>query len=196
MKRRNLHNGLQSQLIYNAIVLGNSSTALTQGPLWRSQPRHALTLPGGAARLAVQYRSNHIYFYPEHRDHDPGHNGKDGFGDVFPANTPYFVISQGSSGSDRPFMEAFAATLAAFRPDTKTRLRKNGLITPTLQMLFRRTSKLVENESDYFKGKAHPTVFKSENIDLTKMVKRAHALRAENSLGSHQRDRRNGGVSR
>ena len=180
MKRRNLHNGLQSQLIYNAIVLGNSSTALTQGPLWRSQPRHALTLPGGAARLAVQYRSNHIYFYPEHRDHDPGHNGKDGFGDVFPANTPYFVISQGSSGSDRPFMEAFAATLAAFRPDTKTRLRKNGLITPTLQMLFRRTSKLVENESDYFKGKAHPTVFKSENIDLTKMVKRAHALRAEN----------------
>ena len=180
MKRRNLHNGLQSQLIYNAIVLGNSSTALTQGPLWRSQPRHALTLPGGAARLAVQYRSNHIYFYPEHRDHDPGHNGKDGFGDVFPANTPYFVISQGSSGSDRPFMEAFAATLAAFRPETKARLRKNGLITPTLQMLFRRTSKLVENESDYFKGKAHPTVFKSENIDLTKMVKRAHALRAEN----------------
>lgn len=180
MKRRNLHNGLQSQLIYNAIVLGNSSTALTKGPLWRSQPRHALTLPGGAARLAVQYRSNHIYFYPEHRDHDPGHNGKDGFGDVFPANTPYFVISQGSSGSDRPFMEAFAATLAAFRPDTKTRLRKNGLITPTLQMLFRRTSKLVENESDYFKGKAHPTVFKSENVDLTKMVKQAHALRAEN----------------
>ena len=180
MKRRNLHNGLQSQLIYNAIVLGNSSTALTQGPLWRSQPRHALTLPGGAARLAVQYRSNHIYFYPEHRDHDPGHNGKDGFGDVFPANTPYFVISQGSSGSDRPFMEAFAATLAAFRPDTKTRLRKNGLITPTLQMLFRRTNKLVKNEADYFTGKAHPTAFDSQHLDLAAMVKRAHALQPDN----------------
>ena len=108
MKRRNLHNGLQSQLIYNAIVLGNSSTALTQGPLEKST-RHASPYQVELHDLQCSIAPTHI-LYPEHRDHDPGHNGKDGFGDVFPANTPYFVISQGSSGSDRPFMEAFAAT--------------------------------------------------------------------------------------
>ena len=180
MKRRNLHNGLQTQMVFNAIVLGNSSTAHTRGPLWRSQPRHALTLPTGAARLALQYRSNHLYFYPEHRDHDPGHNGQGGFGDIFPANTPYYIISQGSSGSDRPFMEAFAASLAALRPDTKTRLRKNGLIAPTLQMLFRRSNPLVKKEADYFTGKAHPTAFDIQHLDLFTMMKRAHTIQADN----------------
>ena len=93
-------------------------------------------------------------------------------------------------------MEALVATLAAFRPDTKARLRKNGLITPTLQMLFRRTSKLVENESDYFKAKHTHRIQKRKNRPhqngetSTRLESRKHS-----AFGSHQRDRRNGGVS-
>jgi hypothetical protein len=106
-----LANGLQLRIFYNAVVLGNSSTALTGGFQWRSLPRQAYTIPGGPGILYTQYVGNHLYVYPEHRDHDIDH-----FGDVYPTNTPYLVTSQGSSGSDRPFLDAIACTLAAFQP--------------------------------------------------------------------------------
>ena len=57
--------------------------------------------------LYRQYRGGQLYVYPEHRDHDPGHNGQGGYGDLFPTNSPCVVISQGSSGSDRAFVRAF-----------------------------------------------------------------------------------------
>lgn len=182
LKDRRLHYGLQNHLLFDAVVLGNSSTAHTSSVQWRSQARHALTIPGGAMLLAVQYRSNHLYFYPEHRDHDPGHNqeGKgEGYGDVFPANVPYYVVSQGSSGSDREFMNAFAATLAAFQPDAKKAMKKDGLLMPTLQMIFRRSNKMVTGSEDYFTGKAHPTVFESKDIDTEAMVRLANSIEVD-----------------
>lgn len=178
-KRAGLGMGIQLQVFHNAITIGNSSTAQVGSPYWRSQPRGAYARPGGAAILHAQYRSNHLYFYPEHRDHDPGHNGeKDGYGDVFPANTPYVVISQGSSGSDRPFLEAFAATLAAFRPEVKSQLKSEGLIVPTLQMVFRRSNRNVRNRADYLTARAHPTVFDSLNVNAKAMVEKANAIKA------------------
>jgi hypothetical protein len=99
-----------------------------------------------------------MYFYPEHQDHDEEH------GDVYPANTPYVVISQGSSGSDRPFMETIGYSLAALRPEVKAELIKHGALMPTLQMLLRMSSKQVEKPEDYLTGAAHPTVFNSENL--------------------------------
>ena len=178
MKDRRLHYGLQNHLLYNAVVIGNSSTAHTNSSQWRSQARHALTIPGGASLLSLHYRTNHLYFYPEHKDHDPGHNreGKGGYGDVFPANTPYMVISQGSSGSDRPFMEAFAATLASFQPDVKSELIEKGNLMPTLQMVFRISNKHLGSPADYLTGKAHPTVFESKDIDVEAMVRLANSL--------------------
>ncbi len=107
-----VHYGLNTQLFFDAPTFGNSSTAVT-GSMWRSQPRFALTSPGGAFRLWQLYANNHIYIYPEHRDHDPTATG--GYGDLLPALTPYVLISQGSSGSDRPLMLAVQAILAAFR---------------------------------------------------------------------------------
>lgn len=175
-KRAGLGMGIQLQVFHNAITLGNSSTAQVGSVFWRSQPRGAYTRPGGATILHAQYRSNHLYLYPEHRDHDPGHNGKEGFGDVFPANTPYVVISQGSSGSDRPFLEAFAATLAAFRPEVKAALRDQGLLMPTMQMIFRGSNRNVADDSDYLSGKAHPTVFDALQLDAKRMVEKAHAI--------------------
>ena len=45
----------------------------------------------------------------------------------------------GSSGSDKPFLEAWRSTYAAFRPDTKARLVQEDLLVPTVQMVFRRS---------------------------------------------------------
>lgn len=177
-KRRGLHHGLQRFFLYDAVTIGNSSTALTRGPFWRCQGRHALTQPGVPALLHRHYRASHLFFYPEHRDHDAGHNGQDGkgYGDVLPANTPYLILSQGSSGSDRAFMNAVAATLAAFRPEVKRTLASHGLLMPTVQMIFRRSNKNVATAEDYLTGIAHPTVFDGKQLDVEEMVTLAHSL--------------------
>jgi len=45
-----------------------------------------------------------------------------GWGDLFQVNTPYLVISQGSSGTDQPFLRAFVSAAAALQPETQQRL--------------------------------------------------------------------------
>ena len=180
LRKRRLHNGLQRYFVFSGITIGNSSTAITGGANWRSQPRLALTQPNGARMLSFHYFRNHLYFYPEHKDHDSGRNGNGGgHGDVFPANVPYFVISQGSSGSDRAFMNAFTAMLAALRPETKQVLARSPLLMPTLQQIFRRSNRNVESQEDYFSGKAHPTVFDSSQLDAETMVRHAHELKPD-----------------
>ncbi len=174
-RKRKLHMGVQLSFLYNGITIGNSSTAITSSAFWRSQARYALTYPRGAALLYLQYIRNHMYFYPEHRDHDPQVDGK-GHGDVFPANTPYMIISQGSSGSDRVFMNAVAATLAALQPEVKKKLATSGTLMATLQMIFRSSNKIVTTSEDYLTGKAHPTVFDGKQINEEKMVTMAHRL--------------------
>ena len=177
--RENLDHGLQTQLSFNAITIGNSSTSLTGGPYWRSQPRSAQTNLRDITLQADQYQRNHIYVYPEHKDYDP--IGSDnGHGDVYPANTPYVLISQGSSYSDKPFLSALAATTAAFRPETLETLKKNGLICPTLQMIFRRCLADVKSDEDYLSGIAHPPVFDGKRIDALRMVKMAHDILPDN----------------
>jgi hypothetical protein len=181
VRQRRLHHGLQTQFLYNGVTIGNSSTAIVSGPLWRSQARLALTTPRGQAMLFVQYRSNHLYVYPEHRDHDPGHNRDNGggYGDVFACNTPYMIISQGSSGSDRVFLQAIAATLAAFRPEVKTELARTGTLMPTVQMIFRHCNRGVAGDNNYTRGVAHPTVFDGNRLDAALMVHMAHAITRE-----------------
>lgn len=162
-------NGLNTKMFFNAITIGNSST-VSAG---RSQARQALTLPDMPNILYLQYINNHLYVYPEHRDYDPGP------GDLLPANTPYLIVSQGSSGSDQPFLRAAASILAAFRPDVKDYLRQNRLVMPTLQMVFRRGQRGVESDADYLSARAHPPVFKAEDIDLEKMIDLANQLKIE-----------------
>ena len=70
----------------------------------------------GPLRLWQNAAKNQLYVYPAHRDYSPRN------GDLFPANTPYILVSRGSSGSDKPFLEAIALILAGLRPDTKQRL--------------------------------------------------------------------------
>ena len=164
--------GLNTKMFFNVITVGNSSTVAAG----RSHARHGLTLPGIPEILYLQYANNHLYIYPEHRDYDPDR------GDLLPANTPYVIISQGSSGSDGPFIRATLSILAAFRPDVKNYLRQSHLVMPTVQMIFRRGQKSVKTNADYLSAKAHPPVFTSENIDLTKMINLANQLKIEDIL--------------
>jgi YD repeat-containing protein len=169
-----LHRGLQVMFLHNAPVIGNASVAQTQGPFWRSMPRLALANAVTATMLADQYTNNMLYFYPEHRDHDPESDG--GHGDVYPANIPYLITSQGSSGSDRAFMNAVAATLAAFRPETRTFLVEKRLLMPTVQLIFRSCRKPVTGRDDYLSGRAHPPVFDGATLDVERMVRMAHDM--------------------
>ncbi len=162
-------NGLNAKMFFNTIAIGNSST-VSDG---RSQARHALTLPGIPNILYLQYTNNQLYVYPEHKDYDPER------GDLLPANTPYMIISQGSSGSDQPFVRAVASILAAFKPDVKKFLRQERLVMPTVQMIFRRGQKTVSIDRDYLSAWAHPPVFNAKNINLVKMINLANQLNIE-----------------
>jgi hypothetical protein len=162
------------------VVFGNSSTSAPP-QFSGSNPRTYYCAPQGLQILQSHFTHNNVYIYPEHRDHDPGHNGVgDGYGDVYPTNTPYLITSQGSSGSDQPFMRAIPFTLAAFRPDVKKKLVETGLLVPTLQMVFRSTNKQLSGPKDYLTGKAHPTVFEGSWVDPLAMVKMAHEITADN----------------
>lgn len=163
----------------NLVVIGNSSTAagLYEGG---SNPRSMYVRPAMVAVLYEQYIHNNLYAYPEHQDHDPGHNGTPGYGDLFPLNSPYVYISQGSSGSELPFLEAAALTMAAFRPEVKSRLIQSRLLMPTVQMLLRRSYQGIESSADYLTGEAHPTVFDSSRVNALAMVRGAHLVEPGN----------------
>lgn len=167
--------GLALGLLFDHPVIGNSSTALAKGPLWRSQPRLAMTAEKGAwmQQMYRNYRTGQIHVYPEHRDHDPER------GDLFPANTPYMLISQGSSGSDQPHLEALAMILAALRPDTKARAMEEGLLAPLTQMIYRRARRPVRSRAEYLSGLAHPSAFRAADISLARMVSLANAIRPD-----------------
>lgn len=47
--------------------------------------------------------------------------------------------------------------LAAFRPDTRARITVEGLIAPTVQMVFRRAQTGVTGRAGYFSGAPIPT---------------------------------------
>lgn len=168
LRKRNADFGLAGRIIFPAIVLGNSSTALTNQRIARSQTRLAMTTPDGPSRAFLTYANNHVYLYPEHRDHDAA--------DLFPANWPYMVTTQGSSYSDQPFMDALAMTLAAFSAETKEALREARLVAPTLQMILRRTQKGIYRREQYLSPVAHPTVFDKSMLAPERMIDLASSI--------------------
>lgn len=161
--------GLALDFTFGAFVLGNSSMAVTGGPNPRSLPRLAMTWPEHPERIAGVARSNALYVYPEHRDHDEA--------DLYPANWAYTVTTQGSSGSDQPFLDAFALTVAALPRDTFDTLVASGLMVPTLQMILRRNLRGVNRGDQYFSSAAHPTVFDARALRPERMIGQAAAMR-------------------
>ncbi|NLF22222.1 MAG: hypothetical protein GX590_03590 [Lentisphaerae bacterium] len=162
-----------SRFSFNGIpVLGNSSTANRTGPFWRSNARQAYADGHAMLLLSLQYLRNQHYVYPQHQDYR-----EEVQGDTFPANTPYLTIAPGSSYTDRPLLEAFAAALAALRPEVKAELVRQGMLMPTLQMLLRMSQKDVRERADYLTPKAHPVVFSGATLDAARLVAQAHDLR-------------------
>ncbi len=162
--------------LFEQPLIGNCSMSMVSGPYWRSLPRSIVTDPFQAIAAFRYYVGNQCWVFPEHRDYDPDP------GDLFPVNAPYYVVSQGSSGSDQPFLQAFAATLAAFQPETKRSLILQNRLAPTLQMILRATQKTVREPGGYLTGAAHPVVFDAQSLDVEAMVKMAHALKPEEIL--------------
>jgi hypothetical protein len=157
-------------------MLGNCSMA-SPANLGGSLPRIYLTAhPTGSLFLTQQYLNNNLIIYPEHQDHDVGFNGVDGWGDLFPANHPALLITQGSSFSDIPILRAWFTAAAALRPDVQEMLIRNKILIPTLNALFRKSNKQVQTDADYFTGKAHPVVFEGAHIDELKLVNAAQLL--------------------
>ena len=148
---------------------------MTGGVLWRSLPRLALTAADGTGplRLWQNAEANALYVYPAHKDWTPDR------GDLFPANTPYILVSHGSSGSDQPFLAALALTYAAFRPDTKARLVQEHLLVPTVQMVFRRSLQHVTSRESYLSGDAHPAVFEGGAVNPARMVSLAQSIKPD-----------------
>lgn len=165
--------GLAGPFLFDQPVIGNASVAVTRGLFRRSMPRLAMTDNQSVALAQSAYANNQIYVYPEHQDHDP----KDG--DLFHANLPYFVVSQGSSHSDRPFMRALALTYGAYSPETFDMLRENGLLASTTQMILRRTLNQVKNDNDYLKPQAHPSAFRKGMLRPAAMVSLASSIPAD-----------------
>ena len=151
-------------------VIGNASIAITAGPFWRSMPRAVQTDPLQPISSFQLMMANQCWFYPAHRDFTAE------TGDLYPVNMPYYIISKGSSLTDMPFMEAVAATMAAFRPETKQALISRGLLMPTVQMILRATQKSLKTPDDYLTGLAHPVVFDVINLNVEAMVRMAHDL--------------------
>lgn len=176
-KAAQLDYGLNLSMFFNAITIGNSSTART-GRYWRSQARAALTEPFGPVGLSSLYLADHLYFFPEHRDHDPAASG--GKGDVFPANTPLYIVSQGSSGSEVALMEGALHALAAMSPRTRGFIDQRNIVAPTLQMILRRAMAPVADDSErYLTGIAHPTAFDAAQLELDRAVAIAERLTPE-----------------
>ncbi|WP_309398026.1 hypothetical protein [Cerasicoccus maritimus] len=148
----------------------NASLAVQEKPYTRSMARGMLHNPELAPQLYSFYRLSDLIFYPEHHDYDKV--------DCFAVNTPYLTISQGSSGSDKPFMIAAAYTLASFHPAVKERLHQYGMLAPTVQMLLRWNLKGIGDAEHYLTGAAHPTVFDQSQIDPHAMTEMAHSLKA------------------
>ncbi len=171
LRAQNLDYGLAGRIFLPAIVIGNSSTAITQFPIARSQTRQAMTTQVEASRAYHTYANNHLYIYPEHKDHDAD--------DLFHANWTYTITSQGSSYSDQPFLHAILMALAALPKDTREFLRQKRLVAPTLQMILRRSQLGLGSYEAYLSGLVHPPVFDKERLDLQRMVGLAASLLPE-----------------
>lgn len=158
-------------------VFGNCSRALTAGPYWRSLPRAMMTTEAGAmiGRMTKFYLSNQFWAFPANADCAPvGTNN-----DVFASVTPYWLTTAGRSWSDLPYLRAALEVSRSLQPSVKKSIVEQGLLAPVIQTLIRKSLKGVDSDADYLTGKAHPTAFHPNRLDLPRLKKMAHDLRVE-----------------
>ena len=148
------------------VIVGNASLAHTLQPAHVSLTRYNFFTSQSGADLAYQqYTNNNAFWYPAHHDHLDS--------DRYPGMMATVSNSQGSSGSEMDEVKKFFWALAAFRPETKELLRTNGLLFPTVQMIFRRVR--VTSDGGYLSAKAHPNAF-DDSDDALAVAHMANAI--------------------
>jgi len=146
---------IQEAITPNLIVFGNASLAYTSGYFWGSLIRvRSMRSQYGMTKAYDLYTNNNAYWYPEHRDHDAV--------DYYFTQAPMFNNSQGSSSSEIDEMHKWFYTLDSFNAATKTYLKNNNLLIPTMQLIARRSR--VNSDAEYLTGVAHPNAF--DNADV------------------------------
>ena len=169
---------------YKHVIIGNASLGTTtdsRGARVRGSLINNYYTPSSSSehridKLHSNYRKNIILMFPAVGCYGPGINGLPGYGDYFPANTPYVLGSVGASGTDKPFLRAWAHALASFQPLVKAKLKEEGLLMPTIQMIFRMSNSNLLHPDEYLTGKAHPPAFYGGNLDILKMGRLAAAM--------------------
>ncbi len=175
-----------------SVVVGNSST---RGP--RSHSLNLVAERNGFLQAYKEYyRGNKLIIIPSVADYHAQSEGIQGIGDVYAAQCPYLITSQGASGTDQPFVRAAFLTLASFRPEVKKELVKTGLVMPAFQWCLRQSFMNVKTRDDFLTWRAHGPVMVGRrdpgqlydmgfraayprgdmNIDYVKMVTLAHNL--------------------
>lgn len=158
-------------------VFGNCSRALTGGPYWRSLPRAMMTTEAARmiGRMTKFYLSNQIWVFPANADCAPvGTNN-----DVFASVTPYWLTTAGRSWSDLPYLRAALEVSRTLRPEVKKAIVSQGMLSPVVQTLIRKSLKGVANEDDYLTAKAHPTALPPNGLDLPRLKRSSAELTAD-----------------
>jgi len=157
-------------------VFGNASRAYTSDSCWRSLPRAMMTSEAHRLKRMMKfYLSNQIWVFPANCDTPP----KGEFGDVFASVAPYWIVTEGPSYTDQPYLRAALQASRAFSSEVKGELVRRGLLAPTIQALMRKSLKAVAAPADYLTAKAHPTAFPSGGLDVSRFVSAASALKKD-----------------
>lgn len=157
-------------------TFGNASMAFVGTAYWRSIPRAIMTTQAISLKTMVKmYRSNQIWAFPSHMDTPPvGTNG-----DVFASITPYWITTAGRSFSDRPYLSAALTASRSMNPQVKRAVVANGMLTPVITTLIRKSLAGVKTEEDYLSPAAHPTAFPPGAVDTNRVRRAAAALTIE-----------------
>ncbi|MCQ2367740.1 MAG: hypothetical protein MJ109_01855 [Kiritimatiellae bacterium] len=154
-------------------LFGNASRAYLGNAYWRSLPRAMMTTEAGKLKVMRKaYLTNQFWVFPSHADTPPIGT----LGDVFPAITPYCLITAGRSYSDQYYLRAALEVSRSLRSEVKSEIVKRGLLSPTIQTLIRKNLIGVENEEDYLSPKAHPTAFPANGLDIEALKRAASSL--------------------
>ncbi|MFO7937438.1 MAG: hypothetical protein R6V06_07520 [Kiritimatiellia bacterium] len=180
MKERKLHIGVPNSLFGENLcghlipVVGNSSMGFINSPYWRSQPRALFNDPNAFKNQIVLFFGNQLYCYPAYSDYQIE------TGDLFPANTPYYVAVSGKAKTEHGYVKAIARAIGALAPETRDYLTANGLIMPTIQQMLRNSQKTVTGHRTYMSGIAHPAVFQPDQLDIDRLMHLAGNLTTNN----------------
>lgn len=180
MRERQQHIGAPNTLFIDSStgelipVVGNSSMGFINSAYWRCQPRAFFNNPDQIKNQLILFLGNQLYFYPTYSDY------RIETGDLFPANTPFYVAVSGSTKSEQPFVKAIADAICALTPQTRRYLTSSALLMPTMQQLLRKSQKAVKTKEDYMSGIAHPAAFQPGQLDRQKLIENARKLTTNN----------------